>query len=227
MNPSTLHEASVLAQASDHENIVVAPPFPFLESVTDTLVKAKLGAQDIFWESAGAFTGEVSGQELKNLGVSHVIIGHSERRHKLGETDDVIAKKMEAAIGTGLIPILCVGETRAEKDAGQREAVIERQLKSAFSRLEPSTLNFELLIAYEPVWAIGTGDPETPDHAAETIKFIRSIVKGQLSKVKVLYGGSVDSKNLQDFLKKKEIDGALVGGASLKVPEIEKMIEMV
>lgn len=228
MNPATLSEASVLAQASDSENVVVAPPFPFLEPVADTLIKAKLGAQDLSRESSGAFTGEVSAQELKNIGVSYVIVGHSERRHKLGEPDEVIAKKMKVAIDSGLIPILCVGETKEEKDAGQREAVIERQLKSAFSNFELSTLNFQLFIAYEPVWAIGTGDPETPDHAADTIEFIKELlVKGYNLEVKVLYGGSVDSKNLGDFLKKKEIDGALVGGASLKTGEVEKMVGMI
>ncbi len=239
MNPATLKEASVLAQASDHENVVVAPPFPFMESVADTLIKAKLGAQDLFWEPSGAFTGEVSAQELKNIGVSHVIIGHSERRHKLGETDEVIAKKMKAALSAGLVPVLCVGETKSEKDSGQREAVIERQLKSALSDFQLLTPDLGLIVAYEPVWAIGTGDPETPEHAAETIAFIKSVVSGpdqirgadkgrlQFPDVRVLYGGSVDSKNLGDFLKKEEIDGALVGGASLKTEEIGNMTEMV
>lgn len=226
MNPATLSEASVFAQASDHEGVVVAPPFPFLEPVADTLIKAKLGAQDLSRESSGAFTGEVSAQELKNIGVSYVIVGHSERRHKLGEPDEVIAKKMKVAIDSGLIPILCVGETKEEKDNGRREAVIERQLISGLSQL--SVGNGQLLIAYEPVWAIGTGDPETPDHAADTIEFIKELlVKSYNLEVKVLYGGSVDSKNLGDFLKKKEIDGALVGGASLKTGEVEKMVGMI
>ena len=202
MNPATFKEASVLAQASDHENVVVAPPFPFLEAVADTLIKAKLGAQDLFWESSGEFTGEVSAKELKNIGVSHVIVGHSERRHKLGETDEVIAKKMKAALESGLIPVLCVGETKEEKENGNRQLVIERQLNSALSQFKILPLKFEFLIAYEPVWAIGTGDPETPEHASETIAFIKSVVSRQLSvAAKVLYGGSVDSKNLGDFFK--------------------------
>lgn len=229
MNPATLKEASVLAQASDHENVIVAPPFPFLEPVSDTLIKSKLGAQDLFWEAGGAFTGEVSAQELKSLGVSHVIIGHSERRHKLGETDEVIAKKMKASVEAGLIPILCVGETKEEKFAGHREMVIERQIKSAFSEFQFPFPDFQLIVAYEPVWAIGTGDPENPEHAAGVIAFIKGMLLtlGFGLSTKVLYGGSVDSSNLGNFLKRKEIDGALVGGASLKIEEVGKMAGLV
>lgn len=228
MNPATLEEALFLAMASDYKNTVVAPPFPFLEEVGKVLKKAKLGAQDLHWESSGAFTGEVSAKELKSLGVKHVIVGHSERRHKLGETDEMIAKKLKAALDEGLAPVLCVGETKAEKDAGKREEVIKRQLNKGLSLVggQLSKVNCQLLIAYEPVWAIGTGDPETPESALETIKFIKSIVKGQLSKVKVLYGGSVNSQNLGDYLKHKEVAGALVGGASLKKEEVKKMVEL-
>lgn len=230
MNPATLQEASVLAQASDHENVVVVPPFPFLSAVSEALIKARLGAQDLFWEEKGAFTGEVSAEELKSLGVSHVIIGHSERRHKLGETDEVIAKKLKAAVDFGLTPILCVGETEEEKNKGMQREVISRQMQSALclvnDQLERS--NKELFIAYEPVWAIGTGDPETPEGAAETIKYIKSLVASHCTmNARILYGGSVDSKNLKDFLSVKEIDGALVGGASLKIGEVEKMIGLV
>lgn len=228
MNPATPGEASVLAQASDYENVVVAPPFPFLETVADVLIKAKLGAQDLFWEAAGAFTGEVSAQELKNIGTSHVIVGHSERRHKLGESDEVVAKKMKAAIDAGLIPILCVGETKEQRENGNWQSVIEGQLNSAISQFEIPPLKFNFLIAYEPVWAIGTGDPETPEHAAETIGFIKKILSNWKLEIstKILYGGSVDSRNLKNFLQRKEIDGALVGGASLKIEEVEKMVKM-
>lgn len=233
MNPATLQEVSVLAQASDHENVVVAPPFPFLESVSAALIKAKLGAQDLFWEKSGAFTGEVSAEELKALSVSYVIIGHSERRHKLGETDAIIAKKMKSAVSTGLIPVLCVGETKVEKDAGIREDVIERQLESGLCLIKDAmhggkSSNWGLLIAYEPVWAIGTGDPETPAGALKTIKHIKSLILKRCGiKVRVLYGGSVNSDNLNDFLSLEEIDGALVGGASLKKEEVEKMVQLV
>lgn len=220
MNPGTLKEAVALAKDSDFKSVVVAPPFPFIEEVGKVLKKAKLGAQDIFWESKGAFTGEVSAQELKDLCVEYVIIGHSERRHKLGETDEMIAKKLKAAAENGLTPVLCVGETKKEKDSGKKEAVIERQLKIGLSLLsqKPKAKSQKLLVAYEPVWAIGTGDPETPESARETIQFIKKTLS-----TKVLYGGSVNSNNLADYLKFKEIDGALVGGASLNKEEIKKM----
>ncbi|OGN11179.1 MAG: triose-phosphate isomerase [Candidatus Yanofskybacteria bacterium RIFCSPHIGHO2_02_FULL_43_15c] len=227
MNPATLKKALFLAKVSDYENVVVCPPFPFIEEVGEALKKAKLGAQDVFYESKGAYTGEVSAQELKNLCVEYVIVGHSERRHKLGETDEMIAKKLKAALENGLIPILCVGETKKERGAGKREAVIERQLKTGLS-LYPKPYTLNPIIAYEPVWAIGTGNPETPESALESIKFIKSLVQSQKLNVKcqMLYGGSVDSKNLGGYLQYKEIDGALVGGASLKKEEIKKMVKL-
>jgi len=233
MNPSALEEALFLAMESDYKNAVVDPPFPFIEEVSKVLKKAKLGAQDLFWEERGAFTGEVSAKELKSVGVKYVIIGHSERRHKLGETDEMIAKKLKAAVDAGLIPILCIGETKKEKDAGQREAVIKRQLTKGLSLvIGHKSLNRSLLVAYEPVWAIGTGDPETPESAFGTIKYIKSLFKTLYPKPytlnpKVLYGGSVNSQNLMDYLQYKEIDGALVGGASLKKEEVQKMMKLI
>lgn len=230
MNPATLKEASVLAQASDHENVIVAPPFPFLEPVADALVKAKLGAQDLFWEEKGAFTGEVSASELKSLGVSYVIIGHSERRHKLGEPDEIIAKKVKAAINSGLSPILCVGETKEERNNNLQKEVISRQMESALCLVSDQIKksNVGLMIAYEPVWAIGTGDPETPQGARDAVRYIKAVIAGHCElDIRVLYGGSVDSRNLKDFLTVAEIGGALVGGASLKTDEVEKMTAMV
>ncbi len=236
MNPATLEEAISLAKASDQENIVIAPPFVFIEEVAKVLKKARLGAQDVFWENppagGGAFTGEVSAQELKNLCVEYVIVGHSERRHKLGETDEIVAKKLKAATDTGLVPILCIGETEEEKNAGKREAVLERQLKTALSDLQLTTNNLQPFVAYEPVWAIGTGNPETPESALATIKFIKELLKNfRISdfgfRVSVLYGGSVNSQNLQDYIKYKEVDGALVGGASLQEEEIKKIIKLI
>jgi len=227
MNPETLKKAIALARASDFKNAVVAPPFTFLEEAEKVLKKAELGAQDLFWEEKGAFTGEVSAKELKNAGVKYVIIGHSERRHKLGETDEMIAKKLKAAVKNGLTPVLCVGETKKEKDAGKKEEVLNSQLKIGLSPLtQSSKLKAQsLLIAYEPVWAIGTGDPETPESALETIKFIKTILnsKFHILNLKVLYGGSVNSKNLADYLKFKEINGVLVGSASLNKDEVRKM----
>ncbi|OGY67885.1 MAG: triose-phosphate isomerase [Candidatus Harrisonbacteria bacterium RIFCSPLOWO2_02_FULL_45_10c] len=228
MNPETVKEAVDLAKASDSGSVVVAPPFPFLEEVAKHLKKAKLGAQDLFWEAKGAFTGEVSARELKDLCVQYVIIGHSERRRVLGETDEVVAKKLKAAAENGLIPVLCVGETVAEKKEKKTEAVIRRQLEKGLSSIisYKPPVN-QLLIAYEPVWAIGTGNPETPESALETIKYIKSLVVSHWPSVRVLYGGSVNSKNLMDYIHYKEIAGALVGGASLKKDEVKKIISLI
>lgn len=231
MNPATLKEALSLAKASDFKGVTVAPPFLFIEEVGKKLRNAFLGAQDLFWEDRGAFTGEVSAKELKSVGVKYVIIGHSERRHKFDETDEMVAKKIKAALGHKLIPILCVGETAGEKRAGKKEEVIKRQLRIGLSLITKSSkLKAQsLLIAYEPVWAIGTGNPETPESAAATIKFIKKIlVASRYSLIaKVLYGGSVNSKNLMDYLQYKEVDGALVGGASLDREEVKKMIKLI
>lgn len=231
MNPATLEEALFLAMESDYKDVVVAPPFPFIEEVGKILKKAELGAQDLFWEDKGAFTGEVSAKELKSIGVKYVIIGHSERRHKLGETDEMIAKKLKAAADNGLIPVLCVGETKAEKDAVKKEAVIKRQLEKGLSLIgQKSKVKSQmLLIAYEPVWAIGTGDPETPESALKTINYIKKLLKttDKSLQIKVLYGGSVNSQNLGDYLKYKEVEGALVGGASLKKEEVQKMVKLI
>ena len=229
MNPATLKEAVVLAKASDFKNAVVAPPFPFLEEVGKVLKKSLLGAQDLFYEEKGAFTGEVSAKELKSVGVKCVIIGHSERRHKFDETDEMVSKKMKAVADNKLIPVFCVGETIEEKNAGRKEAVIERQLKIGLSLYpKPYTLN-PFIVAYEPVWAIGTGEPEAPVSALKIIQFIKKILSTfdfPLS-TKVLYGGSVDSQNLNSYIQYKEVDGALIGGASLKKEEIKKLIKLV
>jgi triosephosphate isomerase (TIM) len=211
MNPSTLREAVSLAKASDFDDVVVAPPFTFLEKVGNLLKKSELGAQDLFWEDKGAFTGEVSAKELKSVGVKYVIIGHSERRHKFDETDEMVAKKMKAAAENGLISVLCVGETA---------------LRIGLSQLS-NVKGKSLIVAYEPVWAIGTGNPESPESALETIRYIKSMVSGKWSFTpKVLYGGSVNSKNLKNYLQYKEVDGALVGGASLKKDEIKKVVKI-
>jgi triosephosphate isomerase len=232
MNPNTLKEALDLARASDYKNTVIAPPFVFLEEIGKIIKNAELGAQDVFWENppagSGAFTGEISAKELKNLDVKYAIIGHSERRYKLGETDEMIAKKIETALKEGLIPVLCVGETRKERDAGKKEEVIKRQLEIDLFLTRQAGKTQKILIAYEPVWAIGTGEPETPKSALETIKFIKKILVASRYPLiaKILYGGSVDSKNLGNYLKFKGIDGALVGGASLKQEEVRKMHEI-
>ena len=222
LNPKTVDEAIQLAKASDFAGAVIVPPFIFLEAVSKTIKKAKLGAQDVFWEDTGAFTGEVSPSQLKNLGVKYVIIGHSERR-SLGETDEMVGKKVAAAFRNGLIPILCIGETAEQRQKGETQKVVERQLKIGLSLyLKPHTLN--LIIAYEPIWAIGTGNPDTPEDMIEMAALIKSKIKNQKSKI--IYGGSITSGNAAEFLGHKEIEGALVGGASLKSEEFKKIIEI-
>lgn len=225
MNPASLAEARELAEASDVEGLIICPPFPFLEEVAATIKKAKLGAQDVFWEEKGAYTGEVSSPELKDLGVKYVIVGHSERRQNLGETDEMAAKKIKAALDAGLTPVLCVGETRAERDTGKTKEVVERELRIGLSTLHaPRSTFHEIVVAYEPIWAIGTGTPDTPENMLEMAEFIKS----QMSNVKcqIVYGGSITSKNAENFLKHKEIEGALVGGASLIPEEIQAIIKV-
>lgn len=229
MNPSSVEEARKLAAETDVEGLIICPPFPFLEAVAKTIKKAKLGAQDVFWmnpPAGGAYTGEVSADELKNLCAEYVIVGHSERRQNLGETDEMVAKKIKAAVDAGLIPILCVGETRAERDSGKTKEIIRRELEIGLSLISQlsNVKSQKLVIAYEPIWAIGTGIPDTPENMLDMVKFINGQVSG--ARCQVIYGGSVTSKNAGLFLKHKEIDGALVGGASLKKEEITKIVEI-
>lgn len=225
MNPQTLKEVVFLAKASDRKGIIIAAPFIFLEKICSLVKRAKLSAQDLFYEERGAFTGEISAGQLKNIGVDYVIVGHSERR-KLGETDDIIAGKMEAAVKSKLTPILCIGETTAEKEKGLKEEVLSRQIRAVLSRLKNQRIK-NLFIAYEPTWAIGTGNPEAPESALTTILYIKSLVMNAYNLLPIVfYGGSVDSKNIENYIKYKEIDGALVGGASLKKDEIKKMISL-
>src|SRR3989338_11639033 len=158
MNPTTAKEAKALAKASDVADLVICPPVQYLEDVSGVIKKAKLGAQDLFWEEKGSFTGEVSGTQEKEFGVEFVIIGHSERRKNLGETDEMVAKKIAAAFKDGLRPILCVGETREDRDRDKAREIIERELRVGLSRV--LTESKEIIIAYEPIWAIGTGNPD-------------------------------------------------------------------
>ncbi len=228
-NPQTLTEAVSLAKAIDDENLVIAPPYPFLETVGKVIKKASLGAQDLFWEDGGAFTGGVSGSQLKDLGVKYVIVGHSERR-RLGDTDEVVAKKVAAAIRNNIIPIICIGEKREERKAGQSKSVIEKQLKAALSLVKDQKSKVAMVIAYEPVWAISTepgAEPDTPENAVSMIKFMKTLVPSSYSLVpRFIYGGSVNANNAEGFLREKEIEGALVGGASLKEQGIKEIIKI-
>ncbi len=227
-------ESSVSAEKNFE--VVIAPPFPFLEDVGKVIKKAKLGAQDAFWEDIGSYTGEVSWHQEKHLKVKYVIIGHSERRRYLNETDEMINKKVKAALKAGLKVVLCVGEPERELRIKNYELRIKRAKNYVKKQLEKDLKNIpnslfkiygSLIIAYEPVWAIGAGHPDAPEDALEMIKFIKKflIAKRYTLSPKVLYGGSVDSKNIAKFLKYPEIDGVLVGQASLRSGEIKKIIK--
>ncbi len=238
MNPATESAAEKLAKASDDKNVVVCPPFVYLEEVKEELKRAKLGAQDVFWSNppqGGAFTGEVSARILKNAGAEYVIIGHSERRKWQKETDEVVNKKLKAVIAAGLTPILCVGEPkRATRDRRQglkaAKNFIKLQLAKDLKGIPVSHVAspMSLIIAYEPIWAIGTGKPDKPAEAAAMINNIKLILDSRfkIQDSRVLYGGSVTSKNIAELMRYNEIDGVLVGGASLKAAEFKKIIKI-
>ena len=174
-----------------------------------------VGAQDIYWEPKGAFTGAVSAPLVHQAGARATLVGHSERRHVFGETDEDTRRKVAAALAAGLVPLLCVGETLAEREAGHTVAVVVRQLAGALSSLDAPSLS-RVIVAYEPVWAIGTGRNATPHDAATVHREIRAWLQGRRSSApRVLYGGSVNAKNVAELLAENELDGVLVGGASL------------
>ncbi len=216
----------------DRVDLVVAPPFTSLRSIqilieTDRM-RIGLGAQNVFWEDKGAFTGEVSAPMLAKMAVSHVIVGHSERRHLLGETDEMVNKKTKAVLRAEMRPIVCVGETLDQREAGEAESVVVSQVKGALGGLDVTSIG-NVEIAYEPVWAIGTGRTALPDDAGLIAEVIREtlieIADSELAeKVRVLYGGSVNPANIKDFMAKKHIDGALVGGASLDPDEFAAIV---
>ncbi len=206
-------------------DLAVCPPSCYLDAVGRTIAGSKvlLGAQNMYHEQEGAFTGELSAAMLRDLGCNYVILGHSERRHVLGETDAAINKKVHAALGAGLIPIVCVGELLSEREAGQTLAVIRRQFDSSLVGINAEQMK-TVVIAYEPVWAIGTGKVATPQQAEEVHLALRKIVSERYNNaiadvVRMQYGGSVKPDNAAELLKQPNIDGALVGGASLKVDQ--------
>jgi triosephosphate isomerase len=202
--------------------MILIPPFTSLPSVGELVrnSKFKLGAQNMHWERSGAYTGEISGLFLKAVGCEYVVLGHSERRHVMGETDEMINKKLKAALEIGLIPIFCVGETEKEREEGNTNAVIERQVKHGMKDIENEA--HKIVFAYEPVWAIGTGKTATPQQVVEVHKFIRSMLKKPST---ILYGGSVKPENVDSLMKEEEIQGALVGGASLKPESFARIIK--
>lgn len=203
-------------------DVAVCPPFVYLDAVQAALKGSSigLGAQNMYHEKEGAFTGETSAAMLLDVGCNYVILGHSERRHVLGETDEQINKKVLAALAAKLIPIVCVGETLAEREGGQTQSVIHRQFTASLAGLSAEQMT-QSVIAYEPVWAIGTGRNATPQQAEEVHADLRRLIESRYnsqvaSSVRIQYGGSVKPENAGELLSQPNIDGALVGGASLK-----------
>ncbi len=210
--------------------VVVAPVFTVLSRVHDALAGSivRLSAQDCYWEEEGAFTGEVSPKMLLDAGCSHVIIGHSERRQYFGETDATVNRKIKAAIAAGLTVLFCIGETLAEREAGTTFDVLKRQVQGGLEGVPESDLA-RVVIAYEPVWAIGTGKTATDQQAQEAHAFIRQEVaalygQGAAGAMRILYGGSVKPENIAGLIGQPDIDGALVGGASLKADSFAAIV---
>ena len=216
----------------DRVDVVVCPPFTALRSVQTVIesdhLRIHLGAQDAHWEESGAFTGAVSAPMLEKLGVEFVIVGHSERRHVFGEDDPTVARKLRAVLGAGMTPILAVGETLQQRDDGETDDVVAGQTHSALRGLDADTMA-AMVIAYEPVWAIGTGRTADPDIASAAATVIRGVITElggaeAASSARVLYGGSVNAGNISSFMAKREVDGALVGGASLDPDQFASIV---
>ncbi|NLK41907.1 MAG: triose-phosphate isomerase [Planctomycetes bacterium] len=217
----------------DTVDVSVCPPFVYLQSVAAALSASNiaLGAQDVFYESNGAFTGEISCEMLKDCSCSYVILGHSERRHIIGETDELINKKVKAAISGGLLPIFCVGELLEERDAGKTMEVVESQIRKGLDGLCKERVQ-AVTIAYEPVWAIGTGRTATPQQAQEVHAMIRGLLETLFDKnvaqaMRIQYGGSAKPSNTAELMVQPDVDGLLVGGASLKVADFSQMVKTV
>jgi triosephosphate isomerase len=211
-----------LVEAADHCEVVVAPPFTALRAAAEAVKGSNLrvAAQDMHWDKEGAHTGDISPAMVAEAGATHVILGHSERRQDHGETDERVNRKVKAALAVGLTPIVCVGETLAEREAGHTRQVLERQFRGGLAGLTPPQFS-RIIVAYEPVWAIGTGRTATPEMAAESHSFLREQARQQFGEeaaaaLRILYGGSVKPDNIAGLMAVEDIDGALVGGASLK-----------
>ncbi len=210
----------LVADTSDVD-IMIAPVFTAIDPVSKVVKGSRvgLGAQNLYWEKEGAYTGEISADMLVSAGCQYVIIGHSERRQYFGETDETVNKKISAAVTAKLIPVFCIGETEAERESGNTFSVLDKQVKDGLKEKVVEDLG-SLVIAYEPIWAIGTGKTATSDQAQETHKYIRSLIADNFGtaladSVRILYGGSVKPANVAELMAMPDIDGALVGGASL------------
>ncbi len=220
---------SKIADVKDVE-VLICPAFTALYSLANEAKGSniKIGAQNLFWEPKGAFTGEIAANMVTDAGCSYVIIGHSERRQYFGETDETVNKRIKAALNAGLIPIVCVGETLNERESNVTFKVIEKQVRDGIKELTAEE-SAKIVIAYEPVWAIGTGKTATPDQAQEVHAFIRKVYSEMYGSAaegtRILYGGSVKPDNVAELMKKEDIDGGLVGGASLEAASFEKLVK--
>ena len=220
-----------LVQPMDDREMMIAPTYTALAKVSEVLKGSPvaLGAQNLFWENEGAYTGEISALMLISAGCSHVIIGHSERRQYFGETDDTVNKKIETAINHDLIPVFCIGESEQERDLNQTFSILDKQVTKGLSNISSKDLG-TLIIAYEPIWAIGTGKTATTEQAQEVHQFIRSLIDkafgSELAQsMRILYGGSVKPDNIDELMAMPDVDGALVGGASLKANSFSNIIK--
>jgi triosephosphate isomerase (TIM) len=211
-------------------DVMIAPPYTALSVVSEIIADTHvlLGAQNLFWEAEGAFTGEISPAMLVSAGCSHVIIGHSERRQYFGETDDAVNKKIRVALAHGLTPVFCVGESEKERDAEETFSVLDKQVKIGLKDFFSKEL-VELVIAYEPVWAIGTGKTASREQAQEVHAFLRNLLREMVdeslaARIRILYGGSVKPANIKELMDMPDVDGALVGGASLNAETFSKIV---
>ena len=236
LNASAIDLATGLAESikgidSAKVDVAIYPPAVYLQTVARALSASNIavGAQNVYFAHAGAFTGELSNEMLKDVGCTYVIIGHSERRHVMGEKDELINKKLTAAINSGLLPIFCVGELLEEREADKTETVITKQIKNGMAGLSAEKAS-AITIAYEPVWAIGTGKTATPQQAQQVHKMIRQLTEQMYDadfaeQVRIQYGGSVKPDNAAELITQPDIDGFLVGGASLKVDDFAAIIK--
>ena len=220
-----------LVASATHCDIVIAPPFTAIPAAVEAAknTDVAISAQDVHWEKEGAFTGEISTNMLVEAGCRYVIVGHSERRQFFGETDESVAKKTKAALNAALIPIVCVGETLAQHESGQTHQVCQTQFFGSVGALTPEEFS-RILIAYEPVWAIGTGRTATPEIAADVHRFLRQCAAEKFSAahasdLRILYGGSVKPDNIRGLMAQQELDGVLVGGASLDPKSLATIVE--
>lgn len=237
MNPSSLTEVkqlfnSVVRGLRNIRNaeVVICPPFLYISNLKSQISNLKLGSQDCFWEQAGAYTGEVSPIMLKDLGCQYVIVGHSERRKYFNEIDEMVNKKIKAALKVKLNPILCIGEIQEERNQGKVESVLKREIALGLKNISAANLP-KIVIAYEPIWAIGTGNSCDVEEAQKMGLFIKKIISqiygsAVSKKIRIIYGGSVNSKNAGEYIKEAGFQGLLVGGASLDAKEFIKIVKV-